>query len=306
VTLRGRSSAPGGGGTKYASYAYDPAGNQTTRCYGGDIATCPGEKQVFTYDGYDQLRKALKSTGVTPQGSEDYFYDHAGQRLAVVRRNAANATTGMTWFIGPVEANYNGAGALVDTTSHIAVGTPVASVNRTGPTTTTVDYRFNGLASNILAIVPALTASPTTSFSMTPHGRLLEVTGPASAATRRRLNDKYVDAGTELGYYGARYYDNVSLTWTQADPLYLRLPDIAMGAPRRASAFTFSLNNPVRYVDPDGLDPEAKSLDSYVSEFEATQRGRAYHLASTSDAWMARRLGPTLPAANWRFESERI
>jgi len=66
---------------------------------------------------------------------------------------------------------------------------------------------------------------------------------------------KEADQLSRLNYYGYRYYDPLSLTWTQADPLYRVAPDRAYDQPRRMSLYSFSLNNPVRYMDPDGRDP---------------------------------------------------
>ena len=68
------------------------------------------------------------------------------------------------------------------------------------------------------------------------------------------MNDKYVDEISDLAYYGARYYDRTSMTWTQADPLYRFAPDLSLTQPRRQMLYTMSLNNPLRYLDPDGLD----------------------------------------------------
>lgn len=45
------------------------------------------------------------------------------------------------------------------------------------------------------------------------------------------------------------------MAWSQSDPAYRFAPDEAWDAPRRAELYGFSLNNPVRYLDPDGMDP---------------------------------------------------
>jgi hypothetical protein len=44
------------------------------------------------------------------------------------------------------------------------------------------------------------------------------------------------------------------MTWTQSDPLFRFAPDLAIASPRRAQLYTFTLNNPLSYLDPDGLD----------------------------------------------------
>jgi len=72
------------------------------------------------------------------------------------------------------------------------------------------------------------------------------------AAHPRRFNDKDEDQVTGLSYYGYRYYDSVSLGWTQSDPMYRFVPDASGAKPRQANLYVFSLDNPVRYRDSDG------------------------------------------------------
>jgi len=86
------------------------------------------------------------------------------------------------------------------------------------------------------------------------------------AGHRRRFNDKYVDEIGGLGYYGASYYDNVLIGWTQADPKYRVAPDAAWSEPRRAMLYSFVMGNPMRYVDPDGRDSAPTDGDSRPGE----------------------------------------
>ncbi len=83
------------------------------------------------------------------------------------------------------------------------------------------------------------------------------------------MNNKYADNLDGLTYYGVRYYDRFALVWTQNDPLYRFAPDLA-NAPRHANLYTFSLNNPLRYLDPDGRD---NALD--IVETTASAAGNA-------------------------------
>ncbi len=75
------------------------------------------------------------------------------------------------------------------------------------------------------------------------------------------MNDKFVDEVTSLAYYGARYYDPTELTWTQSDPKYRCAPDGAWKQPRRALLYSFVGGNPLRYLDPDGLDTASDVLE---------------------------------------------
>ncbi|MBE7449449.1 MAG: hypothetical protein HS111_11290 [Kofleriaceae bacterium] len=85
---------------------------------------------------------------------------------------------------------------------------------------------------------------------------MLESTGTAVADQHRRFNDKFKDDLTRLSYYGVRYYDNLLLGWTQADPMYRFVPDAAWDEPRRGLLYQFTLANPLAYLDPDGRSPK--------------------------------------------------
>lgn len=75
------------------------------------------------------------------------------------------------------------------------------------------------------------------------------------------------DALSDLAYYGARFYDRTAISWTQADPLFRFVPDLAKrDNPRRANLYQFTLSNPLRYIDPDGRNP--RNTSDYRSEAE--------------------------------------
>lgn len=77
------------------------------------------------------------------------------------------------------------------------------------------------------------------------------------------FNGKELDTETGLYYYGARYYDPRVSLWLNVDPMMLR--DEAMDDedssnggvfnPINNAVYTFSYQNPVKYVDPDGECP---------------------------------------------------
>jgi RHS repeat-associated protein len=208
--------------------------------------------------------------------SEEYFYDSAGQRFLVVDHDRA-AESLLTWTIGDVEAHYDDQGSLTHVYSHISLGTPVARVKRTASSTTDVELQFHGLASHTIAAVD-IGGTVNAAFSCIPFGEVVEASGTQAqlAVHRRRFNDKQHDPLTGLAYYGHRFYDRVLLGWTQADPLYLRVPDAALlSTPRRASIYTFSLQNPLRYLDPDGLDPREPKHTATMCMPSATGNGCA-------------------------------
>ena len=62
--------------------------------------------------------------------------------------------------------------------------------------------------------------------------------------TPYKFNGKELDDETGMYYYGARYYDPRLSMWHGVDPLAERGPQY--------SPYTYTFNNPIRYIDPDG------------------------------------------------------
>jgi RHS repeat-associated protein len=237
----------------FASYTYDLAGNQITRDY-------PDTKEHwdFVYDGKNQLRRATKKVNGAVSGSEEYWYDDNGTRMLVVKRNNAGAKTGMIWFIGDTEAHYDATNTVTRAFGHVMFGTTAFRMDRDSDGPSNGEYQFHGLGNNTLASVENATGTINASFVYAPFGEVIEATNAGGTADglashKRRMNDKFIDDIDDLAYYGARYYDRTSMTWTQGDPFYRVAPDAAWGQPRRASLYMMSLNNPMCYADPDGL-----------------------------------------------------
>ncbi len=250
------------GGARFATFTYDDAGNMLTRCMGATFTpTCTGELISYLYDGKDQLRRAIRKFNNAVTGSEEYWYDSDGNRTHVRKLNAAGASTELVWYLNEAEHHITPDGTPAGGTetqgyAHVSAGTPVARINRTHDFTAPLEYQFHGLASNTLAAVDKSTGAINASFSYAPFGEVLEATGgtTGTAAHKRRFNDKVQDDLTALTYYGARYYDKTLIGWTQGDPRYRFSPDAAWSSPRRASCYSFTGQNPLRYLDPDGLD----------------------------------------------------
>jgi len=67
------------------------------------------------------------------------------------------------------------------------------------------------------------------------------------AASRFLYTGKELDRSSGLMYYGARYYDAGLGQWIQPDPLISDLYN-----PQGLNRYAYVLNNPLKYVDPDG------------------------------------------------------
>ncbi len=225
-------------GTPYASYAYDLAGNVIQRWQSGAGIT------TYAHDG-DAMRRA---TGVDAS-SEAYFYDSPGNRVLAVRRTPSGAIDRIRFWFGETELWFDGAGNVTKRWVHLSQGVPVARIENG----TTIEWTHTSMLGSTLVALSTDGTSVNAGFAYGPFGEILDGVGSTSDHLRR-FNGKEHDRVSGLLYYGHRFYDPLSLTWTQADPLYRFVPELAWDVPRRMALYTFSLNNPLRFVDPDGLD----------------------------------------------------
>ena len=83
-----------------------------------------------------------------------------------------------------------------------------------------------------------------------------------------KFNGKEQDAETGLYYYGARYYEPMIAVWYGVDPLAER--------GRSWSPCVYCFNNPVRFIDPDGLWPWTNLIEGKTIDPDQVTGGRAF------------------------------
>ena len=81
-----------------------------------------------------------------------------------------------------------------------------------------------------------------------PFGEILMEQSNSEYNNPYKYNGKELDEATGLYYYGARYMDPKTSIWLSVDPLAEKMPSW--------SPYSYSFDNPVRYVDPDGRAPK--------------------------------------------------
>ncbi len=230
------------GAAQFMVYGYDIAGNVTSRDEDG---VAPFDF-TFLYDGEDQQRLV---TSTAAGQSELYHYDHTGARILAVTRQGTAVTKVRLWH-GSLEVEYSPTGAPVETLTHVGLGVPIARIENHAVARRLV----HGQLGHMLGAFNNDGTALESAFFYGPFGEILSEAG-SSGDYSRRFNGKEHDQLADLYYYGKRYFDPLSLTWTQADPVFRFAPDLAWDQPRLSNLYTFDLNNPVRYLDPDGLCP---------------------------------------------------
>ena len=94
-------------------------------------------------------------------------------------------------------------------------------------------------------------ASGTVSYyDFTPFGEPWSV--PSTPGTRQ-FTGRERDANTGLDYFGARYYASQAGRFTTVDP-GLQVEQ-ALVNPQQWNRYTYALNNPLKFTDPDGRNP---------------------------------------------------
>jgi RHS repeat-associated protein len=81
-----------------------------------------------------------------------------------------------------------------------------------------------------------------------------------SLSQHDKVGSKELDKETGLYYYGARYYDPAVSYFLSTDPLAEKYPGMM--------PYNYTMNNPVRFVDPDGKESEDWIYDKVKKEYK--------------------------------------
>jgi RHS repeat-associated protein len=105
------------------------------------------------------------------------------------------------------------------------------------------------------------------------------------------FNGKELDEETGLYYYGARYYDARVSVWASVDPLLDKYP--------ATSCYIYSANNPVNFVDPNGMD--VYKVNEATGEIVVTPTKRKIH-----DYYMVDKDGKETFVGSFRYNSKGL
>ncbi len=204
------------------SSTYDSAGNHKT--IGGFS---------YGYDAENRLVSVTEPSGTNPP-SYQYIYDGNGQRVQKIASGGPTTTYA-----------YDASGELA---SEYVTGTPPT------PLCTTCLLVQDTLGSTRM-MLDAGTGSPVSMHDYIPFGEEIatartNVLYSGKDNPRQKFSGKERDSETNLDYFGARYYSGAQGRFTSPDPL---LNSGRPWEPQSWNRYAYALNNPLKYVDPDGL-----------------------------------------------------
>jgi RHS repeat-associated protein len=259
--------------TYSAQVAYDPAGNLTR----------DARNWSLTYDA-----ESRQTSLTTPAGATTYSYDGEGRRI---RRTGPGTSTLFIYDgMGRLIADEGGPGPHLTTfTTPDAFGTPRLITRLDGSVGARLDY------------FPFGEAIPTT------FGGRSDIEGfGADTGLRQKFTGKERDTESGFDYFGMRYGSAAQGRFTGADP---GGAGAEVGVPQSWHGYAYALNNPLKYVDPDGAKPAptgnwlrralaGPELAQQIDDAEL--RGQQDAAKVTASVYLAAAAGPSL-LANARF-----
>jgi RHS repeat-associated protein len=210
-------------------FGYDSSGNLT-----GDPTTAAN---AIVYDSENHQTSYTKAGATT-----SYSYDAEG------RRAKKTDSTGTTVFVynvqGQLIAEYGGqatnGGTSYLTADHLA--SIRVLTNSSGVVISRHDYLPYGeeIASTIGA-------------------RGLVGGYGAPDDTKQRFTSKERDNESNLDYFEARYFSSSQGRFTGCDPIYIEMG--RLGDPQQLNLYPYTRNNPLKFLDPSGLDIEVTGTE---------------------------------------------
>ena len=226
-------------------YTFDNAGNTTK----------DAQSRKFTYDGENKQTKVetVDANG-NPTGTiGEYFYDGDGKRV----KKYVPSTGETTVFV------YNAGGQLVAeystqiiqtpqvsylTTDHL--GSPRINTDQNGQVTARHDYQ--------------------------PFGEEIQRASYGADAVRKQFTSYERDDESELDFAQARYYNPKHGRFTTTDPIFFDMERII--DPQQLNIYIYVVNNPLKYIDPTGLDIEING-DERQWAFDEFSKGLSFKTA---------------------------
>lgn len=259
-----------------STYTYNAIGNLLTKSdlgsftYGETGLANPHAATVINGLGlsYDN------NGNVTGYGTAGYAWDYRN-RMSSAGNGTATSTYAYDHSIARVSKTVGGVTtrypsnlyehSSATTTKHLYLGdTLVASVNGTGTTTASTTWAYQDHL-NSTRVVTNEDGDPIQSLSYTPFGAQESNVASTSIQQSNRYIGQVYDEESDLSYLQARMYNGANGKFLSQDPTFLAIGDNqklqtliqrdqteVLKNPQSLNSYSYALNNPITFKDPEG------------------------------------------------------
>jgi RHS repeat-associated protein len=277
-------------GSSLLAPSYDADGNQTAtglgQAYVWDaenrlisvepVFPANGDKKVLnTYDAQSRRVRRQVSTytsGVWTLSTDERFVYDGWNVVAVLNALSGNVPLRTYTWGKDISGSIHGAGG---------VGGLLAV--KDGATVYHYAYDANGNVSEVLSNAGSVVAH----YEYTPFGDIFVASGAYASANEYRFSTKPLDSASGLYYYGFRYYSPSAGRWLSKDPF---------GERGGKNLYGMVGNNPLKWVDPLGLNP-ALAAAAGVSGSSAALGGGVPASVALANAGISTGVGLLTPVA---------
>jgi RHS repeat-associated protein len=242
------------------SYCYDGNGNMVRR-----TPNAGGATRSYVYDAENRLTHVADTLNNSVSILAQFVYDGDGNRVKKIEGGATTLYIGNYFEMGAPTSGSEpctcppGMNCL-DVQCPLSSGTTISSSNTVMRRyyyagATRVAMREEGTLYYLLgdhlgsaAVTASSAGAKVAELRYRPWGETRFSSG--TTPTQRRFTGQLLDTATDLYHYGARYYDPLLGRFIQADTI---VPE--PGNPQALNRYSYTYNNPVRYIDPDGHAP---------------------------------------------------
>ena len=204
--------------------SYDASGNQLS--VNGD---------TLFFDAENRMMSATEPVSLGG-GTETYLYDGDGRR--VEKTGPGGATVYVYDALGQLAAEYS------TTANSSPCSTCYLTNDHLGSVRLVTDQ-----SGNVVARHDYLPFGEEIAAGAAGRGTQW---GAWNDSVKQKFTGKERDSETGLDYFGARYYGAALGRWTSPDPMFLASNRLVN--PQRWNMYGYALNNPLKYIDPDGQD----------------------------------------------------
>jgi RHS repeat-associated protein len=270
------SAATGG---QNICWTYDSFGNRTAQTL-PSTTPCGSSVSTVQYPNNQDPNLGYDASGnVWNDGTNQYLYDAEGRICAVKFPVIGGGPPAMMHYLYDVEGRRVAKGSITvwscDTNNNGFIENNGYMIGPSGEQLTEVDGQGNALHSNVFAsghliatydpqnihfnlsdwlgtrrVTTDYIGNIESTYQNLPFGEMIPQ-NQSLGVTEHFFTGKERDAESGNDYFGARYYGSSMGRFMSPDPW---LGSMHLDNPQSLNRYSYVLNNPLKFIDPDGLD----------------------------------------------------